>query len=156
MKLVLDATAIRNGLAISGEYEFFMPPSVKEEISSGKQARDLDLLIETSIKIAEPSEASIGTIREKAKETGDIGRLSETDTDVLALALDLDATILSDDYSIQNVAESLGIGYKSSITRGIKEIYIWQWRCRGCGRYFKEEFSDCPICGSGLRSVRKR
>ena len=156
MKLVLDATAIRSGMTFSGEFEWYMTPSVKDEVMRGKLARDLELLADISIKIMEPSPDILEKIRRTAGETGDIGRLSDTDVDVLALGLELRATILSDDYSIQNVAKVLGIDYKGGAEKGITEVYNWHWRCRGCGRFFDEEAKECPVCGSGLRSVRKK
>ena len=156
MKFVLDATAIRSGMMLSGECQWFMTPSVKNEIARGKAARDLELLVDISIKIMEPSRESVMRIRDKAGETGDIGRLSDTDIDVLALGLELEATILTDDYSVQNIAKALGIDYRSGAQRGIEKVYIWHWRCRGCGRFFDEEAKECPVCGSDLRSVRKK
>ena len=155
-KIVLDATAIRSGMMLSGEFEWFITPSVKAEVSRGKQSRDLDLLAGISIEIKEPSSESGKVVKEAAEKTGDIGRVSSTDIDILALALDINGIILTDDYSVQNLAKHLGIDYKSSVERGIKKEFKWHWRCRGCGRYFDVEKVDCPICGSDLRSVRKR
>ena len=129
---------------------------MKEEVSRGKQSRDLDLLSEISIKIVEPSSNNVERVREAAEKTGDIGRVSSTDMDILALALDIKGIILTDDYSVQNLAKHLGIDYRSGVEKGIKKEYEWHWRCRGCGRYFDEEKVDCPICGSDLRSVRKK
>ena len=45
MKFVLDATAIRSGMTFSGEFQWFITPSVKSEIARGKAARDLELLV---------------------------------------------------------------------------------------------------------------
>ena len=156
MKYVIDATAIRSGMTFSGEFEWYMTPSVKDEIMRGKLARDLELLTDISIKTMEPSPENLEKIRETAEKTGDIGRLSNTDIDILALGLELGATILSDDYSIQNVAKVLGIDYRGGAEKGITEVYNWHWRCRGCGRFFDEEAKECPVCGSELRSVRKK
>ncbi len=156
MRYVLDATAIRNGMTLSGEYEWYMTSSVKDEISRGKQAKDLNLLVDISIKIMDPSTPNVERIEAKARETGDIGRLSKTDIEVLALALEIDGIILSDDYSVQNIAKALDIKFKGGAEKGIKEVFTWRWRCRGCGKFYDEEMPDCPICGSELRSVRKR
>ncbi len=156
MRYILDATAIRSGMTLSGEYEWYMTSSVKDEISRGKQAKDLDLLVDISIKVMDPAPGNVEQIEAKARETGDIGRLSKTDIDILALALEMDGTVLSDDYSVQNVATALGIKFNAGVEKGIKEVFTWRWRCRGCGKFYDEEMPDCPICGSELRSVRKR
>jgi len=155
-KIVLDATAIRSGMMLSGEFQWFITPSVREEVSRGKQSRDLDLLSDISVKIVEPSSSNVGRVKKAAERTGDIGRLSTTDMDILALALDIDGIILTDDYSVQNLAKHLGIDHRAGVEKGIKKEFEWHWRCRGCGRYFDEEKVDCPICGSELRSVRKK
>ena len=157
MRFVLDATAIRSGMVISGEAEWFTTPSIISEIKKGRLAKDLELLSDISITVADPGPDSVNTIKEAASKTGDIGRLSEPDVSILALAFELGGILLTDDYSIQNVAEVLDIKYKSGSQEGIKEIYEWAWRCRGCGRYFGEEPAgkECKICGSEVRTVRK-
>ena len=94
-------------------------------------------------------------VRETSAVTGDDGRLSETDTELLALALQLKAEIISDDYSVQNVATILQISFKTAL-QGIRKVIHWTYRCRGCGRYYEKMEPDCPICGSEVRSVRKK
>ncbi len=156
MRLVLDATAIRSGMTISGQHEWFITPSVMDELKKGKTGKDLELLIDLSLKVACPTEESIEKVKRAAEVTGDISRLSNTDVDVLALALELGARILTDDYSIQNLARVLKIEYQPGTTTGIKEVFHWTYRCRGCGRTFDKEHENCPICGSDIRVVRKK
>ena len=152
---VLDATAMRSGLSIDGSNEYHTTPSVVGELKRGKVARDLEMLEGLHITISEPKEEFLSMIKSAAEKTGDISRLSETDVDVLALALELGATIVSDDYSIQNVSRTLNINYGGGVERGIKEVYEWTYRCTGCGRYFDEKKDSCQICGSALKVVRK-
>lgn len=156
MRLVLDATAIRSGMTISGQHEWFITPSVKDELKKGKTGKDLELLIDLSLKVASPTVECIGKVKRAAEVTGDISRLSNTDVDVLALALELGAMILTDDYSIQNLASVLKIEYQSGTTTGIKEVFHWTYRCRGCRRTFDSKEATCPICGSDIRVVRKK
>lgn len=156
MRLVLDATAIRSGMGISGQHEWFITPSVMDELKKGKTGKDLELLIDLSLKVACPTEESMGKVKRAAEVTGDISRLSDADVDVLALALELGAMILTDDYSIQNLARVLKIEYQPGTTTGIKEVFNWTYRCRGCGRKFSSEPEDCPICGSDIKVVRRK
>lgn len=155
MPHVLDATAIRNGLSVQDKSEFFTTPSVVREVSRGKAGRDLALAIEVSITVKSPGGAASARVAEAAARTGDAGRLSDTDRDVLALALELEATLVSDDYSVQNVAAVLKIPVQGNLA-GIREVFTWTYRCRGCGRYFEEKQVDCPVCGSEVRTVRKK
>ena len=154
MDFVLDATAIRSGMTISGE-GWYTIPEVVDEIRLGRQARNLDMLLDVSLKVMSPNDAALKMIEETASKTHDLESLSRTDIGVLALAYQLEATIISDDYAVQNVAAILKIPIKTDL-RGIREIIHWTFRCRGCGRYFDKVQPDCPVCGSEIRRVKKK
>ncbi|MCK5309320.1 MAG: hypothetical protein KAJ33_07495 [Thermoplasmata archaeon] len=154
MVYVLDATAIRSGMTIAGE-GWYTTQDIVDEVKLGRQARNLDMLLGVSIKVMSPDEASVNIIKETASKTHDIESLSRTDIGVLALAYELQATIISDDYAVQNIARILKIPIKTDL-KGIREIIHWTFRCRGCGRYFEKEPVDCPICGSEIRKVKKK
>ncbi|KYK26908.1 MAG: hypothetical protein AYK23_00515 [Candidatus Proteinoplasmatales archaeon SG8-5] len=153
---VLDATALRTGIATDGSQEWFTTPSVLEEIRLGKVARDLRMLEGVHLVVKAPREDCRERILEASAVTGDDERLSVTDIDVLALALEMSATVLSDDYSIQNVAKRLGLEYAGTAEPGIREVFDWTYRCTGCGRFYDESSGSCEICGSDLKMVRKR
>jgi UPF0271 protein len=107
MPYVLDATALRSGVSTQDKSQWFTTPGVINEIQRGKVSRDLELAIEISITVMAPGEEAHNKIMETARKTGDDGRLSATDIELLALAWELKATIVSDDYSVQNVASIL-------------------------------------------------
>jgi UPF0271 protein len=88
--------------------------------------------------------------------TGDSRRLSDTDKELLALALDLGYELMTDDYSIQNVARSMGIPVRGMDQKGIAEIFEWQAKCKGCGKLFPADVRVCDVCGSNTRTRRKR
>ena len=155
MPYVLDATAIRAGIPTQDPTLFFTVPGVIEEVKRGKQASDLELALDISITVKMPEADALGVIAAAASRTGDDGRLSETDVQVLALALELKAIIVSDDYSVQNVARVLDIPCQGSL-EGIRKVIEWTYRCRGCGRYYDEKQPDCPVCGSEVRAVRRK
>ena len=110
----------------------------------------------TQIVTPSTSMEAIGKVRGAAETTGDISRLSDTDIDVLALALELDAIILTDDYSIQNLARILHVKYQEGVESGIREVFEWNYKCTGCARTYENELAECPICGSKLKMVRKK
>jgi UPF0271 protein len=155
MPYVLDATAIRAGLSTHEKGQFYTTPSVVDEVRRGKQARDLELALEISITVKMPEPEALKVVMATASRTGDDGRLSQTDIEVLALALELKAIIVSDDYSVQNVATVLEIPFQGNIS-GIRKVINWTYRCKGCGRYYEEAQPDCPICGSEVRTVRRK
>ncbi|MFO7618524.1 MAG: nucleic acid-binding protein [Thermoplasmata archaeon] len=155
MPYVLDATAIRSGMPTQDPSQYFTTPGVIEEVKRGKAGRDLALALEISITAKAPEPEAMSVVVAAASRTGDDGRLSETDLQVLALALELKATIVSDDYSVQNVARVLEIPCQGQL-EGIRAVIHWTYRCKGCGRYYEEAQPDCPICGSEVRTVRRR
>jgi UPF0271 protein len=72
----------------------------------------------------------------------------------------LKPVIVTDDYSIQNVSDRLGIGFRALTTHGIKRQFEWTIYCPGCRRTFPAPQPDgvCPVCGTELkrRPGRKR
>ncbi len=157
---VIDTSSILSGKTIyTNENMFVTAPGVSSEISpGGKDYQKFELLKETGLKIVSPTSDSINKIKKIAKKTGDYDRLSSTDIEVLAISLDLKndnkfPIILSDDYSIQNVAEFIGIKYQNISQKKISKKFIWLSRCTGCGKKFKEHINVCPICGSKIKKI---
>jgi UPF0271 protein len=97
-----------------------------------------------------PAEGAVETVRRAATETGDAGELSDTDVRLIAAAFELDATLVTDDYAMQNVAEHLDVAVQVIARDGITEQREWRFQCAGCGREFDENRDRCPICGSEL------
>lgn len=149
---VVDASALIGGLAFSGEVALFVSPLVEKEVEG---LEGVDLLRAARLEVRGPSEGSVDKVRDGARETGDDARLSEADIEILALALDLGLPILTDDYSIQNLAEHMGIEHIAVGERGITRKVHWTYRCKGCGKYFDDKVEVCPVCGSAVRSARR-
>jgi UPF0271 protein len=113
-------------------------------------------LKEAALSIQEPSKEALMKVRKASQGTGDDARLSEADLTVLALALDTGGTILTDDYSIQNLATSMGIPFRTISQKGIQGLFKWNYRCKGCRKVFSCAQKECPVCGSEVRSWRSR
>jgi rRNA maturation endonuclease Nob1 len=94
----------------------------------------------------------------KASEVGDSYFLSETDLQLLALAIELkerglSPLIATDDYSIQNVAKQLGIEFAPLATFGIRRRLEWLRYCPACHKTYPSEYksSNCEVCGTVLK-----
>ena len=148
---VVDASALIGGLPYSGSLRLHIPPLVEKEV---RGLKGVDLLMAAHLQVSRPSSENIERVRRAATETGDDARLSEADIEVLALGLELELPILTDDYSIQNLANHMGLSYIPVGEKGITRKLEWIYRCKGCGRYFEEKPPVCPICGSDIRSSR--
>lgn len=124
-------------------------PMVKEELE-GEHAYRFDAMEGAGMHIHIPADETVERIGRAATETGDAEELSPTDTRLLATAFELDGTLVTDDYAMQNVAERLNVTVEVIAREGITEEREWQFQCAGCGREFDENKDRCPICGSDL------
>jgi len=159
---IIDSSAILSGKPINIEnVTMVTTPGVSDEFSpGGRDYRTFQLLLEKGLEIHAPTPESLQFIKKTAQHTGDYPRLSPADIEILALAVDLnktaEATILTDDYSIQNVANFLHLKFQGFSQQGITKTFKWSLRCPGCGRRFKESMPICPICGTETKVVFAR
>ena len=152
MTLVLDSSALFSMENLPEDH--VCPSGVVDELRKYKDSR-LDIWGDM-LRVSDCTESSLEAVREAARMTGDLGRLSPVDMTVIALALDVKGTVLSDDFSILNLCTVMGIPSKSVGTQGIKRVEKWNYQCIGCKKWFKEKQDECPICGSPMRAHRKR
>jgi len=158
--LVLDTSAILRGfMRHMTDAAKFTTPDVLNELSnsSADSVMNLPIVNEASIGIRAPNEMILRRVQETATEVGETS-LSKTDRSLLALALELkgmgyNPVLVTDDYALQNVAEILGLAYKSYIERGIRRRYKWRLVCPGCLREYSPSsaVSVCSVCGSKLK-----
>lgn len=153
---VLDSSALFYGKEAPAGFECVITPGVVRELERQEMGQRLELLLATKIRVLSPSEKSVLKVTEKSKETGDVRRLSRTDVEIIALALELGYELISDDYSVQNVARVMGVPFRGSEQKGIQQVFRWQARCTGCGKVFEAEVRECDVCGSKTRGKRDR
>ena len=144
---VLDASAFIH------EYHTTEPtatiPMVREELTDESAFR-YDAMEGSGMHIQLPAEGTVERVRRAAERSGDLDVPSDTDVRLLAAALELDATLVTDDYAIQNVADKLEVDVEFIAREGIDEARDWIFQCAGCGREFDENEDRCPVCGSAL------
>ena len=124
-------------------------PAVREELE-GESSYRFDAMEGAGMHIHIPQPKTVERVQRAAKESGDFDALSETDVRLLAAGFELDGTLVTDDYAIQNVAERLEVTVEVIAREAITEEREWIFQCQGCGREFDENKDRCPICGSGL------
>jgi UPF0271 protein len=115
------------------------------------------------VKIKKPQEEYSNKIRTSANKIGDSYLLSETDIQLLALALELKTEgehpeIITDDYSIQNVAKQNNIDFYALATLGIRRLLEWMRYCPACYKEYpiNSTINTCQICGTKLKRKPKR
>lgn len=161
---IIDTSAILSGKPLNFLDQTIITVSgvTNELCEGGKDYQNFQFLKEKGLKIIDPSLSSIQFITKTAQQTGDIQKLSKTDIQIVALAFELHnkedtiATILTDDYSIQNIATTLQLPFKTITQKGIQKKYIWYNQCRGCRKKFSEPTQICPICGSQTKLTHKQ
>ncbi|MFW6436647.1 MAG: NOB1 family endonuclease [Halococcoides sp.] len=144
---LLDASAFIEGVE-PGEPTASVP-AVREELTGSSRYR-FEALEGAGMRVHVPDRETIGRVRRAAADTGDRDALSGADERVLAAALELEAVVVTDDYAIQNVADSIGLAVQSVARDDIDEARDWLFQCQGCGREFEDDHDRCPVCGTAL------
>jgi len=149
---VLDATSFYAGVPFSSQEQSFTTPLVLEEIKHIKKSHDaIQVLINLDrLKIIEPEQENTKFVLEKAKITGDLPELSREDVSVLALCVQLKGELITDDYTVSNVAKHLKLKVIPIMTKGISKVLDSKYTCPACNKIFNK-ISNCPICGSRLK-----
>lgn len=154
VRRVLDTSALLSGRQFPGE--LLTVPEVLRELKRQGLTFSLEAVLEIQVAIASPDRATVARVKAASDATGDTPRLSHTDVELLALAFETDAVLVTDDYSMQNVCRLLGIPCEAVMAPGIAERWTWSYRCTGCGAEWPAWHEECPTCGSPLRTRRRR
>ncbi|MEO2154697.1 MAG: hypothetical protein ABGW69_02710 [Nanoarchaeota archaeon] len=152
--VILDTSAIIHGnLYYLKQFgQLLTIPEVLEEI------KDSDSLFKINfedILVDFPSDSAIKKVKNIVKKSGET--LSKTDIKVLAMAetlkrrnetepFDLEITISTDDYGIQNIAKKMGFKFMPVSTEGIKEERDYLKKCVRCLMIYNPDLPYCPRC----------
>ena len=149
---VLDSSAFYAGIPFSSSEPSVTTSHVYNEIKHIKKDHDaVQILIETRrLKISDPEPRFIITVNNAAKKSGDFPNLSQEDVSIIALSLQLNAELITDDFAVSNVAKNLSIKVIPVLTSGIKNVIIWKYYCPGCKTDFSK-VTECPRCGNRLK-----
>lgn len=159
--LILDTSAFLAGFdSFSVGERQITSPRVEDEIRANSMTwvRFKTAVENGKLVVKTPSEGCKRKIEESAVSVGDTFFLSETDKEILALALEMKSggcnpQIVTDDYSIQNVAARLGIEFAPLATFGIRRVLEWKRYCPACHREYPADYGDtsCTVCGTDLK-----
>jgi UPF0271 protein len=159
--VLLDTSAFIVGYEASDltVEQYTVPPVLDELSEEGLPRIRLENAIRNGrVKVVPPEPGYVAEIEAIIAEMGEKGVLSETDAELLALGLQMKATdheavIVSEDYSVQNIADHLGLEFRALATPGIRRRLVWMTYCPGCRGTFGElkPGGACPICGTTLK-----
>jgi UPF0271 protein len=164
--MVLDTSAFLAGFdPFSVNEDQATVPKVEEEIKGNSMTwmRFKTAVENGKVKVKGPAEEYWNKAKASANSVGDSFFLSETDLQLLALALELKTEgctpqIVTDDYSIQNVATQIGIDFVSLATFGIRRLLEWVRYCPACHREYPADYKSttCTVCGTQLKRKPRR
>ncbi|MDI6805496.1 MAG: ribonuclease VapC [Candidatus Bathyarchaeia archaeon] len=159
--MVLDTSAFVVGLDPSTISENqYTVPMVREEIIEGTMpwVRFKTAIGSGKLKVRKPDKEFLEKVKAIAATAGETFFLSDTDQQVLALALQLKTSgysplIATDDYSIQNVANLMSIEFTSLATFGIRFQLKWIRYCPACHKKYPADYKSkkCKVCGTELK-----
>lgn len=121
-------------------------PAVIDEMESDASRMKMEL---EGVSVYEPGEEAVKQVRERVAAMNE--DLSETDIRLLALALERGAVLVTDDYGMQNIASSLGIGFEGFMKEEIDEEVEWVRICKRCGHEIDGD--TCSLCGGEAKRV---
>ena len=149
---VLDSTAFYAGIPFSSNEPNYTTSLVYNEIEHIKKDHNaIQILIETKrLMIYDPEHQFVIIANNAAKKSGDFPNLSDEDISTIALSLQLNAELVTDDFAISNVAKNLNIKVIPVMTNGIKNVVTWKYYCPGCETNFSK-ITECPRCGNKLK-----
>jgi UPF0271 protein len=148
-KYIADATAFYASIPFKDVIIFTTPKIIEEVKHIKKHFSIINTLIDANIiNVIEPSIASIKKAKRLAERSGDMERLSDADLSIIALALELEYEVLTDDYAIINVLKRSNMKVKSISTK-MRKVGRWIKYCKGCKITFSKG-DVCNRCGNKL------
>jgi len=173
--IVFDAGAFIAGIDVSVlQEQCFTTAEVFDEVKNRFAREKLEAFRVSTRNLIIPdffpplTQKYVSTVKQKAKETGDLKSLSDTDIGIIAMCLYLIESysiqfkvdsktvpikLVTDDYSVQNVATKIGIQNHAYKLAGIEEEIKWEIYCPACFEIYqpKDFGKQCPICGSQIK-----
>jgi UPF0271 protein len=154
---VLDTSAIYNATDYPSWMLLYSTPGVIRELRRVYREQRAEFFVTARLNIISPARESIEAVNAAAQKTGDINRLSPVDVEVLAASYELHGVLITDDYSMQNTAETMGIQFSPLHLPPIKDVRKWVLKCRSCGALYDDNtLRECRVCGGRLVTVTRK
>jgi endoribonuclease Nob1 len=157
-RYALDAGAFYTGFVfLSSAYRYCTTQAVFDEVKHIKKSHGaIEALLESNtLQVLNSDIKSIDKVVAAARRTGDYTKLSEADISIIALALQLEIVLVTNDYAVANVATTLKIPIRSVAGKGITHTRRWIAYCSACDRAFGPNAKECRLCGNRLRRKYK-
>ncbi len=153
VELVLDTSLLLGGKEPPPGRWLTTPEAAAEIKPGGKDARRFDFWLEQGLEVRSADDGAAIRVDEAGLAAGNLGRLSDADRSLLALALQRKAVLVTDDHTMLDLALRLNVATQTVASKGVASTKDWRHRCLGCGRWFDEaqKRDECPVCGSPVQ-----
>lgn len=141
MEAVIDTNVLIHGRGKTRYDEVYI---VQEVLDEAKSSEARNRLRNMDYSVWEPSQDSLEEVKQRSDDIN--SPTSEADEKLLALALEKDITMVTDDKPLQNLALHLDVSFEGFLDDPAEEKFRWQRVCENCGRQVSGE--SCPSCGS--------
>lgn len=138
MDAVVDTNVFLHG---TGRYGFEKVYTVQEAVEELESSEGRNRLETMDYEVRSPSKQSMEKVKQKADEIN--AETSEVDQKLLALALDLQATLVTDDKGLQNLALHIGADFQGFLGDEVDEKFRWKIICKNCGSEVEGEKCSC-------------
>ncbi len=157
MWYVLDTSLLLGGKEPPAGRWATTPEAEAEVKPGGKDASRYAMWQANGLVIRSAGERHLDAVDEAGIRAGNLGRLSPADRSLLALALELEATLVTDDFTVLDLASRLDIRTQTVNQDAPQGTIDWGLRCVGCGRWYDEAppRDECLICGSPVKTKRR-
>jgi UPF0271 protein len=151
---ILDTSLLLGGKDPPRDGRWATTPEAAAEVSpGGRDARRYEDWISVGLQIRSAGSDAVTRVEDVALAAGNLARLSPADVTLAALALELQGHLITDDYTLLDVAKRLSITTRTVNTPGIQGALDFKPRCTGCGRWFETmpKAEECIVCGSPVK-----
>lgn len=151
---ILDTSLLLGGKDPPRDGRWATTPEAAAEVSpGGRDARRYEDWISVGLQVRSAGSDAVTRVEDVALAAGNLARLSPADVTLAALALDLQGHLITDDYTLLDVAKRLSITTHTVNTPGIQGALDFKPRCTGCGRWFEAmpKAEECTVCGSPVK-----
>jgi UPF0271 protein len=151
---ILDTSLLLGGRDPPRDGRWATTPEAAAEVSpGGRDARRYEDWISVGLQVRAADPDAVTRVEDAAQAAGNLSRLSRADVSLAALALELEGHLITDDYTLLDVAKRLSIATRTVNTQGIGGTLDFKPRCTGCGRWFEAmpKGEECTVCGSPVK-----
>jgi rRNA maturation endonuclease Nob1 len=147
MRAVIDTNVLIHG---RGNLDYDRVYVVEGVVEEAKSEAGKNVLRNLDYEVFQPSENAVKQVEQRSREIN--SPTSQVDEELVALAMEKDVRLVTDDKAMQNLCLHLDIEFDGFHDTALQETQAWKKLCGNCG--VEVSTPPCPRCGS--RRLRRK